>query len=308
MIDKTSIIFNMETADPDDVLTLCMLSHHPRVNLCGITITPGSIQQVALVSHVLKLLELDIPIASKNILHPKECVSEWHYKWLGKIPMDNALKGISADRLIGTAIANDIHTKIVSGAGLGCVAQYLDQQAAARQCARYPLEEIVVQGGFAGDSVVPPEHRLAKFAGKETCPTFNLNADRKAAQLVIDTNQIRCKRFVSKNVCHGVIYDQEMHERIKPFKDRNVGLAMMYAGMEHYLQNKSGKAFHDPLAACVAIDATICGWAEVALYTQKGEWGSRLIERNDESPDTFISIAVDRARFEQILVGLDIDE
>ena len=27
------------------------------------------------------------------------------------------------------------------------------------------LKRWVAQGGFAGDSVVPPEHRLAKFAG-----------------------------------------------------------------------------------------------------------------------------------------------
>ena len=36
-----NLSFDMETADPDDVLTLCLLSHHPKVNLVSTTITPG---------------------------------------------------------------------------------------------------------------------------------------------------------------------------------------------------------------------------------------------------------------------------
>ena len=301
MTDKIPIIFNMETADPDDILTLCLLSHHPKVNLRGICITPGSIQQRELAANVLKRLELDIPIASKNSGHHKACVSEWHYKWLGNIcPTDIRL--ITAHNLIATCIEREPDTKIVSGAGLDCVALFLGTEATLIQERPLSIKEIVIQGGFAGDSVVPPEHRLAKFAGKETCPTFNLNADRDAAKKVIDSKHIRIKRFVSKNVCHGVIYDQAMHERLKPHANKNAGLAMMYAGMEHYLKGKSGKAFHDPLAACVAIDPSICTFREVELYTQKGEWGSRL----KEGTNTFITVAVDRDRFEQVLVGDEI--
>jgi len=182
---------------------------------------------------------------------------------------------------------------IVSGAGLSCVAKYLDKY-------NTKLNEVVIQGGFAGDSVVPEQYRLAKFAGKETCPTFNLNADIPAAKLVIDTKQIHTKRFVSKNVCHGVIYDQEMHERIRPFRHNNKGLDMLVDGMEFYLNQKNrGKAFHDPLAACVAIDPTIVEFREVEIYREKGEWGARLAQ----STNTFISVALDRERFEQILIG-----
>ncbi len=301
MTDKIPIIFNMETADPDDVLTLCLLSHHPQVNLRGITITPGSVQQVALVGHILRMLELDLPIATKNIKHPKACVSEWHYKWLGEIDTPVGIRGGVAHYLISEYLEKEPDLKIVSGAGLGCVAQFLHAEALCiRDHALPPLKEIVIQGGFAGDSVVPPEHRLAKFAGKETCQTFNLGADRVAAQQVIDSSKIALKRFVSKNVCHGVIYDRAMHERLKPHSTKNAGIAMMYAGMEHYLQKRGGKAFHDPLAACVAIDPTICEFREVEIYTQKGEWGSRL----KDNTNTFISIAVNKERFEEVLVGV----
>ncbi len=37
-----------------------------------------------------------------------------------------------------------------------------------------------------------------------------------------------------------------------------------------------GKLFHDPLAACCAIDSDIGQWAEVELFREKGQWGSTL--------------------------------
>lgn len=101
-----------------------------------------------------------------------------------------------------------------------------------------------------------------------------------------------------------VLYDMEMHERIKPFRNNNPGLHLMVDGMECYLKHKpSGKAFHDPLAACAAIDSSICTYAEVEMYREKGEWGSRKTERNGNCSDTFITIAVDREKFEKVLVG-----
>lgn len=284
----------METADPDDALTLCLLASHPSVKLCGVTVTPGSKAQIAVVKLLLeKLQRTDVPVGSRNPDHPKQCVSEFHYNWLGKSLASEAREpdGLGAEILKLASEAGDL--KIVSGAALSCVASYLEKYTA-------PIPEIVIQGGFAGDSVVPEDQRLEKFVGRETCPTFNLNADVPAAKTVIASTLIKLKRFVSKNVCHGVIYDNEMHERIKPFKNNNIGLNMLVEGMEFYLNKKShGKAFHDPLAACVAIDSTICNFKEVEIYREKGEWGARLAENTN----TFISISVNRPEFERVLVG-----
>lgn len=298
-----NIIFNCETADPDDMLTLCMLSHHPKVNLVAVTVTPGSYQQIALVKDILHKLEKpNVPVGSRTPNHPKSCVSEFHNKWLadgtGSIRTYTEWEhdGLGED-VIARITKEYPNVKIVSGAALSCVSRFLNKYDAK-------INEVVIQGGFAGDSVVPSEYRLAKFEGRETCPTFNLNADVEAALHVAETQQIQTKIFVSKNVCHGVVYDQAMHERIKPFRYNNKGLDMLVDGMDFYLKNKpSGKAFHDPLAACVAIDRKVCKYAEVEIYRQKGEWGSRKVERNGSISDTFISIAVDRDRFEDVLVG-----
>jgi pyrimidine-specific ribonucleoside hydrolase len=128
--------------------------------------------------------------------------------------------------------------------------------------------------------------------------------DVPSAKEVVAAPRIPLKRFVSKNVCHGVIYDGEMHLRMLPYRFNNSGLNELIGAMGFYLENKpSGKAFHDPLAACAAIDSSILKWAEVKIYREKGEWGSHLTEVNDNSPTTFISINLDRDKFEQVLIG-----
>ncbi len=284
----------METADPDDALTLCMLSSHPKVNLVGVTVTPGSSEQVTLVKSFLHALDkYDIPVGVRNGDHSKSCVSEFHYKWFGERVLRSFYPDVpKGEDVIAEAIKQYGDVKIVSGAALTCVARYLRNGG--------ELGEVVIQGGFAGDNVVPEEHRLEKFKGRITCPTFNLNADVEAAKIIASTKQIKKKMFVSKNVCHGMIYDNEMHERIRPHRHNNIGLDLMVDGMDFYLSNKKhGKAFHDPLAACVAIDPSIVEFREVEVYREKGDWGSKLAE----GTNTFISVAVNREAFENILVG-----
>ncbi len=286
-----NIAFDMETSDPDDIFTLCMLSHHPKVNLACVTVTPGSLHQIGLVKHILKLLDKKIPVGSKNKDHVKQCVSFFHYNWLGEIPPSNP-DGVGAD-ILKEALNKYPDLTIVCGASLGNIAALLDKNIF--------LNKIVIQGGFAGYNVVPEHLILEKFHGKLTCPTFNLNGDVKAALKVLSSEDIINRIFVSKNVCHGVVYDNNMHEFVKQYKDNNPGLKLMFDGMHKYLQkNSNGKAFHDPLAACVAIDQNICEFEHVELYREKGEWGSRY----SDCLNSLISIDVDMDKFKNVMVGL----
>lgn len=286
---KENIAFDMETSDPDDVFTLCLLATHPKVNLVSVTVTPGSKHQIGIVKHILSKLNINVPVGSKNKDHPKECVSEFHYSWLGKIQPEEP-DGIGGD-ILYESIKKHNDLTIVCGASLGNINKLIEKDII--------LNNIVVQGGFAGDNIVPEELRLEKFKGKITCPTFNLNGDVKAALNVVASNKISNKLFVSKNVCHGVVYDEIMHQFLTPFKDKNKGLQLLYNGMDFYLKkNNRGKAFHDPLAACVAIDKNICDFKKVELYREKGEWGSRY----SDNLNAEISISVDMDKFKKALI------
>jgi len=109
------------------------------------------------------------------------------------------------------------------------------------------------------------------------------------------------KFFVSKNVCHGVVWDRAMHNRMRPYRDNYAGLDLVFSGMETYLiVRPSGKAFHDPLAACVAIDSSICEFRNVDIYRESGKWGSKI----NRDSNNKITISVNRPEFERVLSGL----
>jgi pyrimidine-specific ribonucleoside hydrolase len=164
----------------------------------------------------------------------------------------------------------------------------------------FKLGRLVAQGGFAGEGVVPPERQLDKFKGLVTCPTFNLNGDPRSALEALRHPGIALRRFVSKNVCHGVVSDEAMHARFTTLRGRSRALDLIWQGMEYYLsRHGQGKAFHDPLAACCAIDESIGTWAEVELYRQKGEWGSRLCPGSG----TWIITGYDHERFLRVLTA-----
>jgi len=292
MID---IVWDMETADPDDFLTLLLFLGHPEVNLKAVTITPGSAHQVGLVRRALSWFGRSIPVGAFNIDHPRACVSSWHARAYGQAPP-------SRDAEPGWEVllrcGND-QTTLITGAALKNLGAAMRLGGDG-----FRLGRLVAQGGFAGEGVVPAERQLAKFKGLTTCPTYNLNGDPQSALTALRHPGIGVRRFVSKNVCHGVVYDQSLHERFAAFKGRSRSLDLIHQGMVVYLQRKrakdgEGKKFHDPLAACCAIDETIGVWAEVELYREKGEWGARPCPGSR----TWIITGYDHERFVRTLTA-----
>ncbi|WP_434421721.1 hypothetical protein [Nannocystis pusilla] len=53
MID---VVWDMETGDPDDFLTLLLLLGHPQVNLKAVAVTPGTPDQVGVVRRALEVV------------------------------------------------------------------------------------------------------------------------------------------------------------------------------------------------------------------------------------------------------------
>lgn len=116
MID---VVWDMETSDPDDYLTLLLLLDHPEVRLKAVTITPGTAHQVGLVRRTLSEFDLEIPVGAHDIAHPKKCVSKWHEKIYGEI-----LPSTDADDAATVLSENcDAATTLVTGAALKNVGQ-----------------------------------------------------------------------------------------------------------------------------------------------------------------------------------------
>jgi len=291
-------LFDMETSDPDDVFTLALLATHPRAKLVGATIHPGGFDQVGIVRHVLdRLGRTDVPIGIGSLKKQTSKVSQFHYDWLGKISPCQP-QG-SATEVIKQVLLDFPTTHLITGAALTNIWKASSEV--------WPFFRTwTCQGGFAGDNIVPPEHRLPKFAGKLTCPTFNLGGDSKAALGLLGKNSpIWTRRMVSKNVCHGVFWGPMVNERIP--SGAHAGLDLIKEGMAFYFKKRpEGKALHDTIAAAAAIDPSIGTWVRVQPYMEKGEWGCHEYDestRQANAPDPpSIMIVLNNEAFERTLV------
>lgn len=135
-----------------------------------------------------------------------------------------------AHQLLADTLAAYPETTLVTGAPLHNPGLLLARHPSAT------IKRWVGQGGFAGENIVPPADRLAKFAGKITCPTFNFGGAPTAARPMLDSPRVLKRDLVSKNVCHGVIYDLELHRCVEPFRHATPGLQLLYSGMNLYLK------------------------------------------------------------------------
>jgi len=296
-------VFDMETGDPDDVLTLLLLGSHPDIDLRAVTVTPGSQEQMALVRWLLQQM---------GLMHVRLGAQDWPNNSTKPIPLNARFyqsfgrmhagepRCERADQVL-LECCDDTVT-LVTGAALHNLGKALEYDG-------FRLGRWVAQGGFAGEGVVPRERQMDKFKGLETCSTWNFCGNIPAAQRALASSAITRKICVSKNVCHSVNYDEFFHAALgaaveveakqSPKERRAVALGIMHHAMDDYLRHKpGGKKLHDPLALAVAIDESVCELVEVELYCQKGRWGSRL----SPGSDILISVAYDAEKFVSALL------
>jgi hypothetical protein len=115
---------------------------------------------------------------------------------------------------------------IYCGGALTKVAEYVKD---------HKIQQLVMNGGFVGEPIVPSTEALPKFRGKSAVRTFNFNCDVAAADAVLQSDNIDQIILVGKNVCHD---DRNTFENI--WKDKQ-SLAELF-------HVRPGKKMHDLLA------------------------------------------------------------
>ena len=76
-----NIISDMETGDPDDLITLLLLLNNPQVNLKTVTCYEGSSIQIGLINYIISLSDRAIPIGGWNTEDKK--LNDYYYKLVG---------------------------------------------------------------------------------------------------------------------------------------------------------------------------------------------------------------------------------
>lgn len=256
MID---IHLDIETGDPDDLWMLALSATHPRVNLKGVTIMPGGLDQIGLAKTILRKLGSNAPVGADIKDDGKKRVGNFYREWLGDIENEKP------DANVEELMENNKGSTLLTGAALTNIDK-------AKKFSRWTC-----QGGFVSSSLLTKEQTLEKFAGKDTVPTYNLNGNPKVAKkLLIENNKIFDKIFmVGKNVCHGFIFSQEKILSFPIGKHDGLNLAIDGMNFYCYYRNKpEGKAMHDILAFLLHMEPSGGMWIVGAPFRgEKGHWG-----------------------------------
>jgi len=298
------IIFEMETSDPDDFMTLLWLADHPDVDLLAVLVTPGSNDQCRLIRWGLDHCgRTATPIGAlhgtawwSTVEGQRPRVSSFHYDVYGTQAAEHPVGDVALGpalliALLPTSFGGPNVTVLVGSAPKNLGHIWRNHPSIA-------LSRWIQQGGFAGDNLVAEP--LEKFRGRLTCPSFNPGGAPKDTLALLASPQIARKVFVSKNVCHGVVWTRDLHRSLtaRLVAEPRTGLRTMIAALDRYLVDKGvGKAMHDVVAATCALDERVCRFAEVEIYREKGEWGARAVDRTN----TWISIGFDEERFIEVL-------
>ena len=274
MKHKLPFHFDMETADPDDSMTLAILATHPKVHLASVSIHPGGKDQIGFVRRVLQILEReDVRIGSGTPKSSASRVSGFYRSWVGNFEDSEA--DDTAAKIMNETLHQFPECTLLTGAALTNPHALLETGVF--------FDRWFCQGGFAGDNIVPKENRLEKFDGKLTCATFNLNGNPLAAEKLLSIPMTE-RRLISKNVCHAAIFTKKDAEMLMPFRNNNKGLNLFLKAVE-----LKEKALHDTVAALLAVDPSKAVWAEVIPYRKRGEWGSRKVEENSGQNSSLIT-------------------
>jgi pyrimidine-specific ribonucleoside hydrolase len=254
--------------DPDDFFAICYLIA-AGVDIKAITLVPGDLDQIALANFICKECGLDIPVGVSKISE-KYSSGGVHHDILNKYSFP--LKGNADD--YGNVVLKNVWSDDMEIFVIGPitnVGRFLSESSPKIKIA-------TMQGGFLGYHLYSPKQRIPKFEGATWMPTFNLNGDRKGADHFLNAN-IAERRFVGKNVCHTVIYNQDIYSQMSKPTCRAGELFMEAMGM--YLERHSEKKFHDPTAATCHLHPEIGTWVRGDLKKIQQGWGTELNENGD---------------------------
>lgn len=231
--------------DPDDVIALSYLIEH-NVIPDVIIISPGFPSQVQIVSGILTTYG-----KTTTIVTSKECEDGNYNPGKHKLLMTDAFPHFPITHPKLQFFVDDRALIIGPATNLG---------------GKLRCNLMVFQGGYSPNSVNP----LDKFKNKNAVPSFNPNGSRDDFNLLLKSEEIKVKKYVGKNVCHGYTKKtlstqwQPRNKKIKAFWD----------------QLKDNKAMHDVLAAQCLLDHSNFIWEKAKPIWYNGKLSTQPTSEN----------------------------
>jgi hypothetical protein len=196
--------------DPDDVIALAYLvenGYTPDI----ITVTPGFPEQCSIVRGVLEDYDISYPDVMA-VSSPTKTYEAGKHKIF-----------ISGDHKYAPMEKIEMDSCVVIGP--------------PKNIGEMRTTRLVFQGGYSPNSINP----LPKFQGIPAVQSFNPSGAREDFKKLVDSENIKLKRFVGKNVCHGFT------------KNHMIGLWRPSGRLtsRFFDQLSNDKAMHDVLACMI---------------------------------------------------------
>jgi pyrimidine-specific ribonucleoside hydrolase len=260
--------------DPDDFFTLCYLIAFG-ARLRAISIVPGDRDQLAVARLFWKQLALDIPIGVSKPDSRKFSSGGVHHRLLDRFgrPREGDHDG-PGDEVMAATMAKHPGCEFLVIGPCTSTARYLSRPGAAVP------GRLTMQGGFLGYHRHAPAVRLPEFEGRTWMPTFNLNGDRKEAEILLRA-PIPDRRFIGKNVCHTLLHDHAVHASMSAPNPGNPAAVLFMLAMGEYLRVHEAKKWHDPTAAACHLHPEIGTWVRGRVAKIEGGWGTVADEEGD---------------------------
>lgn len=258
--------------DPDDLFAILYLIA-AGVNIRCLTITPGGPDQVAVAKLIRDVTKVNFTIGVSQWGRSKTDSGGIHTRLLDRYGRDYYSSADEEGHYLMALAAHEYDDCELLVIG--------PPTSIGRFLARYPddfnlslslIKRATIQGGFLGyDAHQFPCPQLAKFVGKSSVQTFNLNGDIKGAQAISDSG-IPHIQYVCKNVCHTVEFDPTRLEDFK-FDMENPAQRLFKEAADLYFDKHDSKKFHDPTAAVCHLHPEIADWVTGKMVREHGGWG-----------------------------------
>ena len=253
------IHLDIETGDPDDLWMLAVAATHPKVELTGVTVYPGGLDQVGLVRAVLdRLGRSNVPVGARGLQDGKTRVTSNYGRWLGC-----ELGLVEPDCDVATALERSIAlgSHLMTGGPFSNVAGFSER-----------FEGWTVQGGYVPPALMPSGKVLEKFADREFVATYNLGGSNRASWEPLIEGRVTAN-LVGKNVCHGFVAGEHEVNLLWEGEREPSGFRLFVEGLKRNVE-KSGKpkALHDLLAFALALDPGLGDWIRGRPVRKKGQW------------------------------------
>lgn len=237
-----NVLFEMETGDPDDLITLLLLLANPNVQLRGINCWQGSPAQIGLINYVLSLADLNIPVGGLNSPEPAQ-LSAYYRNIVGYWKHMKA--DINPNEVLDFVLTNYPDTHILTGAPLTNLGNFVEKT-------NKNINKVTTQGGYLGEIIKNP---IDKFKNVKSIRTYNLSSDTEAFLKVDKADCIKNLTYVTKDLCHDFLYTPSIHNTINfgstPLKQ------FLKRCLEHYANQGKEKAMHDSLAMLYMLSSDI---------------------------------------------------